>query len=55
MTDKQITTITMSCELWGQIQSLINSLNLNLHENIIQRQLGMLWYLFDEEFGDNDR
>lgn len=52
---KQKTTVTMSCELWGQINSLINALNLNLDENVIQRQLGMVWYLFDEEFCNNDR
>ena len=55
MTDKQKTTITMSCELWGQINSLINALNLNLQENVIQRQLGMVWHLFNEEFNNNGR
>ena len=50
MADKEKITVIMSGELWGQIQSLINALRNNLHENVIQRQLGMVWHLYDEDF-----
>lgn len=46
-------TVKMSGELKGQIESLMNAITLKYSENEIQRQLGMLYYVYMQEIDDN--
>lgn len=48
--NKDEVVITMSRELWEQIQSVMNALTLGCQEPRIQRHLGMAWYLYRKEF-----
>ena len=46
-------TVKMSGELKGQIESLMNAITLKCSENEIQRQLGMLYYIYMQEIDNN--
>ena len=55
MTDKARAMLFLRCELWGCVCSLMNAIRNGCSENEIQRQLGMLYQVYNEEYPDNDR
>ena len=53
MIDPTKTRVDMSCALWVQIETLMNfvSYSHKVSEERIQRQLGVVHYLYNKEFG----
>ncbi len=54
MNDRHDTsTFVLTNELWGRFKSLMNAIRYGCDENVIQRELGMLYQVYNEDFNND--